>query len=35
MEFSDRGGWKPQLFGDTYFYAQAESLAFHYADGNQ
>jgi len=28
----DRGGWKPQLFGGSYFYAQAESLAFHYAD---
>jgi uncharacterized protein (DUF1499 family) len=28
----DRGGWHPQQFSGPYFYAQAESLAFHYAD---
>ena len=28
----DRGGWKPQEFGGRYFYAQADSLAFHYTD---
>lgn len=28
----DRGGWHPQQFSGPYFYAEAESLAFHYAD---
>jgi Protein of unknown function (DUF1499) len=28
----DRGGWKPQQFGGPYFYAQAETLAFHFTD---
>ena len=28
----DRGGWKPQQFGGSYFNARAESLVWHYAD---
>ena len=26
------GGWKPQIFGDSYFYANGESLVWHYVD---
>lgn len=28
----DRGGWDPQQFGGPYFYAQANSLAWHFTD---
>ena len=28
----DRGGWKPQQFSGQYFYAQAESLVWHFTD---
>ena len=27
-----KGGWKPQIFGNSYFYANGESLVWHYID---
>jgi Protein of unknown function (DUF1499) len=28
----DRGGWRPQIFGDTYFYANGVSLVWQYTE---
>lgn len=28
----DRGGWKPQQFGGSYFYSQADTLVFRFTD---